>query len=187
MKSAGLAILFLVVLNTTVFAQSDCTEHKSLVLPVAAWAMELATTATSDQAKAAQGNNAFAIQLYRQLRKQSGNLFFSPESISTALAMTYAGARADTAAEMAKTLHFTLPQRQLHPAVGALLRDRNTAHDGYQLKEADALWVQTGQLRSRVEPGGFPGCNGSIAADHQPMGRAADRKQDQGIAPAEDP
>ncbi len=144
MKSAGLAILFLVVLNTTVFAQSDCTEHKSLVLPVAAWAMELATTATSDQAKAAQGNNAFAIELYRQLRKQSGNLFFSPESISTALAMTYAGARADTAAEMAKTLHFTLPQRQLHPAVGALLRDRNTAHDGYQLKEADALWVQTG-------------------------------------------
>jgi serpin B len=144
MKSAGLAILFLVVLNTTVFAQSDCTEHKSLVLPVAACAMESATNATSDQAKAAQGNNAFAIELYRQLRKQSGNLFFSPESISTALAMTYAGARADTAAEMAKTLHFTLPQRQLHPAVAALLRDRNTAHDGYQLKEADALWVQTG-------------------------------------------
>jgi serpin B len=104
----------------------------------------LSTTAASDQAKAAQGNNAFAIELYRQLRKQNGNLFFSPESISTALAMTYAGARADTAAEMAKTLHFTLPPRQLHPAMGAPLRDRNTAHDGYQLKEADALWVQTG-------------------------------------------
>ena len=60
---------------------------------VAAWATELPTTATSDQAKAAQGNNAFAIELYRQLRNQSGNLFFSPESISTVLAMTYAGAR----------------------------------------------------------------------------------------------
>src|SRR6266478_7866962 len=116
----------------------------SLVPLLAAWAAEIPTTAAPDQAKVAQDNNAFAIELYRQLRKQSGNLFFSPESISTALAMTYAGARADTAAEMAKTLHFTLPQRQLHPAVGALLRDRNTAHDGYQLKEADALWVQTG-------------------------------------------
>jgi serpin B len=114
-----------------------------LVLPVAAWA-ELPTPAASDQAEAARGNNVFAIELYGQLRNRSGNLFFSPESISTALAMTYAGARADTAAEMAKTLHFTLPPGQLHSAMGALLRDRNAAHDGYQLKEADALWVQTG-------------------------------------------
>ena len=115
-----------------------------LVLPVASWAVDRPTTATSDQAKAAQGNNAFAITLYGQLRQQSGNLFFSPESICTALAMIYAGARSDTAAEMAKTLHFTLSPGQLHPAMGALLRDRNAAHDGYQLREADALWVQTG-------------------------------------------
>jgi len=101
-------------------------------------------TATSDRSEAARGNNAFAIELYGQLRKQTGNLFFSPESISTALAMTYAGARADTAAEMAKTLHFTMPAGRLHPAMGALLRDRNAAHDHYRLKEADALWVQTG-------------------------------------------
>jgi serpin B len=105
---------------------------------------ENAPSATADQAAVVEGNNAFAIELYGQLRGQSGNLFFSPESISTALAMTYAGARADTAAEMAKTLHFTLPPGQLHPAMGALLRDRNAAHDGYQLKEADALWVQEG-------------------------------------------
>lgn len=115
-----------------------------LVLPVAVWAAELPMTATSDQAVAVRDNNAFAIELYGQLRHKRGNLFFSPESISTALAMTYAGARADTAAEMAKTLHFTLSPGQLHPAMGALLRDRNAAHDGYQLKEADALWVQEG-------------------------------------------
>jgi len=101
-------------------------------------------TATSDQAEAVRDNNAFAIELYGRLRRQSGNLFFSPESISTALAMTYAGARSDTAAEMAKTLHFTLQPGQLHPAMGTLLRDRNAAHDGYQLREADALWVQQG-------------------------------------------
>ena len=115
-----------------------------LVLPVALRAAEVPTTATSDRAEAARGNNAFAIELYGQLRNQTGNLFFSPESISTALAMTYAGARADTAAEMAKTLHFTMPAGHLHPAMGALLRGRNAAHDGYHLKEADALWIQTG-------------------------------------------
>jgi serpin B len=115
-----------------------------LVLSVNVWAAEPPTTTTSDQAEAVRDNNAFAIELYGQLHNRSGNLFFSPESISTALAMTYAGARGDTAAEMAKTLHFTLPPGQLHPAMGALLRDRNAAHEGYQLKEADALWVQQG-------------------------------------------
>jgi serpin B len=115
-----------------------------LVLPVAGWAAETAPSATADQAAVVESNNAFAVELYNQLRNHSGNLFFSPESISTALAMTYAGARGDTAAEMAKTLHFTLPPGQLHPAMGALLRDRNAAHDGYQLKEADALCVQQG-------------------------------------------
>ncbi len=115
-----------------------------LVLPVAVCAAELPITATPDQSVAVRDNNAFAIDLYGQLRHQSGNLFFSPESISTALAMTYAGARANTAAEMAKTLHFTLPPAKLHPAMGALLRGRNAPHDGYQLKEADALWAQTG-------------------------------------------
>jgi serpin B len=96
----------------------------------------------ADQAAVVEGNNAFAVALYGQLRSQDGNLFLSPESISTALAMTYAGARGDTAAEMAKTLHFMLPPERLHPAMGALLSDLNAAHNGYQLRVADALWAQ---------------------------------------------
>jgi serine protease inhibitor len=98
----------------------------------------------ADQAAAVEGDNAFAVGLYGQLRNRSGNLFFSPESISTALAMAYAGARGDTASQMAKTLHFTLPPEQLHPAMGALLRDLNAAHKGYQLSVANALWAQRG-------------------------------------------
>jgi serpin B len=115
-----------------------------LVLPVCELAADLPNATASDQAMLVRDNNAFAVELYGQLRHQPGNLFFSPESISPALAMPNAGARAETAAEMAKTLHFTLPPRQLHPAVGALLRDRNAPHDGYQLSEADALWAQKG-------------------------------------------
>ena len=87
-----------------------------------------------------QGNNAFAADLYGQLRQQPGNLFFSPASISTAFAMAYAGAHGQTATEMAAALHFKLPPAQLHPAMGALLASFNAAHPGYELHVADALW-----------------------------------------------
>src|SRR5436309_1090324 len=102
-----------------------------VILPFAAWAVEPSMPVASDQAEVVRGNNAFAVELYGQLRGQPGNLFFSPESISTALAMTYAGARGDTAVEMAKTLHFTLPPERLHPAMGALLHDLNAGHESY--------------------------------------------------------
>jgi serpin B len=95
-----------------------------------------------DQAALSASNNAFAIDLYGQLRKQDGNLFFSPESISTALAMAYAGARGSTASEMAAALHFTLPPDRLHPVMAALLGSLNAAHPGYQLRVANALWAQ---------------------------------------------
>jgi serine protease inhibitor len=64
-----------------------------LVLPLAVWTAELPMIATSDQAEVVRDNNAFAIELYGQLRNQSSNLFLSPDSISTALAMTYAVGR----------------------------------------------------------------------------------------------
>jgi serine protease inhibitor len=98
----------------------------------------------ADQAAVVEGNNAFAVALYSQLCHGAGNLFFSPESISTALAMAYAGARGNTATEMAKALHYTLPPDQLHPAMGALLRDLNATHSDYQLNVANALWAQQG-------------------------------------------
>jgi len=63
------------------------------------------------------GNNQFAIDLYKKLAEtEKGNIVFSPYSISSALAMTYAGARGKTAEEMAKVLHFELDNDRLHPA-----------------------------------------------------------------------
>jgi len=112
-----------------------------LLSPEAAMA-QTSPPPTPDQAALAAGNNAFAIDLYSQLRKQDGNLFFSPESISTAFAMAYAGARGSTASEMATALHFTLPPDKLHPAMGALLTSLNAARNGYQLRVADALWAE---------------------------------------------
>jgi serpin B len=97
------------------------------------------------------GNTAFAFNLFQQLRDQSGNLFFSPYSISAALAMTYAGARGETAAEMADTLHFPLAQDQPHSSFNDLdqylasLADREIPQDmgdPFQLKIANAIWGQ---------------------------------------------
>jgi serine protease inhibitor len=114
------------------------------VPPSRVQAAETQPVAVADQTAVVEGDNAFAIALYGHLRGQNGNLFFSPESISTALAMVYAGARGDTAIEMAKTLHFTLPPERLHPAMGALLSNLNATHESYQLSVANALWAQRG-------------------------------------------
>ena len=53
-------------------------------------------------------NTKFALELYQELRELDGNLFFSPYSISTALAMTSAGAREGTATQMEQTLQFNI-------------------------------------------------------------------------------
>ena len=67
----------------------------------------------ADETLLVEGNSAFAFELYRALRESDGNFFYSPYSISAALAMTYAGARGETAQQMADTLHFLLGQEKL--------------------------------------------------------------------------
>lgn len=118
-----------------------------LVSGLALSAAEKAEPKKGDVATVVKGNNEFAFDLYGQLRKNDGNLFFSPSSISTALAMTYAGARSTTADEMARTLHFTLPPDKLHPAFAELRKDLNAEGKKrpYQLRAANALWGQKGE------------------------------------------
>jgi len=93
-----------------------------------------------------EGNTGFALDLYAQLKAEPGNLFFSPYSISTALAMTYAGTRGQTEAQMAKVLHFGSDQRSLHAAFGQLQRQLADAGKtkGMELNVANALWAQKG-------------------------------------------
>lgn len=88
------------------------------------------------------GNNRFALDLYRALKDEDGNLFLSPYSVSTALAMVFAGARGTTEAEMAQVLHFDSPQDQLHTIYGELQAslDRGTSIGGYELAIANRLW-----------------------------------------------
>ena len=64
----------------------------------------------------AASNNLFATDLYAKLRERPGNLAFSPTSMSLALAMTYAGARGETAEQMRTVLRFAVPDEALHAA-----------------------------------------------------------------------
>ncbi len=115
--------------------------------------------AASDLADLVKGNSAFAFDLYQALGEGNGNLFYSPYSISLALAMTYAGARGGTAQQMADTLHFILWQDRLHPAFNGLdleLARRSEGPtgqegegtrpgrrvQGFQLHIANSLWGQ---------------------------------------------
>jgi serpin B len=103
-------------------------------------------TAEEETVKAlAEGNNTFAISLYKKLSNEKGNMFFSPYSISSALAMVYAGARGNTEAEMAKALNFQLAPKQLHQAFGEICRKTFfPKKKQYELSIANALWKQAG-------------------------------------------
>ena len=104
----------------------------------------------ADLATLVEGNSAFAIDLYQALREADGNLFYSPYSISLALAMTYAGARGETEWQMADTLHLILPQDHLHPAFNSLDIElgrrgegaKGKDGEGFRLNIVNAIWGQ---------------------------------------------
>ena len=98
-----------------------------------------------NQQTAVAGNNKFALELYGKLENQQGNLFLSPYSISTALAMTSAGARGQTEKQMAEALCFApMKSEQFHKTFGEIIRQLNSAGEkgGYELVVANALWGQ---------------------------------------------
>jgi serpin B len=106
----------------------------------------------NDAASLSQGNSTFALNMLQTLKDKPGNLFFSPYSISEALAMTYAGARGDTAGQMASAMQFLLSQDKLHPAfnnVDIALAARGQGaqgqdQKGFRLKVVNAIWGQNG-------------------------------------------
>jgi serpin B len=124
-----------------------------LAMAAAGGAGVVRAQAAGDTAKIVEGNTQFAADLYGKLAAVEGNIFCSPYSISSALAMTSAGARGNTAAEMAKVLHLEMDGAKLHPGflalTGGLNRDGQMRGPGngplsFELVVANSLWGQQG-------------------------------------------
>jgi serpin B len=116
-----------------------------IIIPLAIGAMILCSLglAAGDRNAVVDGNNQFAFSLYKQLESSNAgrNIFVSPAGISAALAMTYSGARGETEKQMARVLHFSLPQQQLHPAFSEILSGLKGTKD-YEMAVANRLWGQ---------------------------------------------
>lgn len=156
----GLLTYFMLNLAKRALARADLSKRAKLPLQYSAvliglialaWAIvsslpekPIAFNPLPETKSVVEGNAAFALNLYQKLKEPPGNLFFSPYSISAALAMTHAGARGQTESEMAKVLHFDLPPEQLHSAFGALTErmKRIQRWNKISLITANSLWCQ---------------------------------------------
>jgi serpin B len=100
----------------------------------------------ADNATVVEANNRFAWDLYRALEADESNagqnIFFSPHSISTALALTYEGAEGETADEIRSVLYFPENKTALRDGYRALNNDINRGDGAYTLRTANALWAE---------------------------------------------
>jgi serine protease inhibitor len=101
----------------------------------------LLLASTGSRAQPEDSMNGFAFSLYRELGKQEQNVFFSPYSLGTALAMTAEGARGDTARQMGDVLGLDAALKRADPQ---------------RPYDWSALHVQLGQLAVRLAPKPVP-------------------------------
>lgn len=136
---AVICAIILAVSASPVSAESDCCSA-----PMTTTDQQADSTLTP----LVKGNSAFAVKLYQQLGKAGGNVFFSPFSVSSALGMTYAGARENTAAEMQAALSFGLDQEPLHDAFRQLNEKLASVanSDGQKLNIANGLCLTGGDV-----------------------------------------
>ena len=100
---------------------------------------------TDVEKAAAMGTNAFAAQLYGQLRgKGQENLFFSPLSVAAALGLVDLGAAGDTAKQLDAALHLNLPHDQAHLALSQLIQRYVAGRGDATLEIANRLWLKSG-------------------------------------------
>ena len=87
-----------------------------------------------------KANNDFSFDIYAELSKEEGNVFYSPYSIFSAMAMTYEGANGKTEDEIKSVFHY--PEDSiLRPNFASIYNDINKNAKDYQLKTGNALWV----------------------------------------------
>jgi len=140
MKPKNLIISLIVLIAVIVigaFLYKPASETPSSSLPVNE------TGATAEGVDSViEANNQFALEFYQQIKDEGENIFLSPYSISTALAMTYEGARSRTAQEMQSVFHFPEEANVRQPAMAKIYNQINKVDKKYELNTANALWAQ---------------------------------------------
>jgi len=97
----------------------------------------------SDIKNVVDANNQFALDYYSKLKsKDSGNIFFSPFSISSAFVMTYEGAKSETAEEMRSVFYFPEDSNLRRTEYASIFDELNKGDKKYKLSSANALWAQ---------------------------------------------
>jgi serpin B len=149
LAGASLLILLLVMMAgcTSSPASGTCTgcndsNLELLTPPVQAGPGQTATLNLS----VIDANNRFSAGLYREIAQENpaggGNIFFSPFSISSALALTYEGARGTTAEEIQSVFHFPANDTTRREGFAAINAGINQGNTGYTLSTANALWAE---------------------------------------------
>ena len=98
-----------------------------------------------DRQTLADDNIDFLLDLYPRIQPKDKNFFFSPYSISIAMAMVFGGARGETANQIADVMHFSLPPEKLHPAFNAIsteLLQHTGQENGPKINVANSIWGQ---------------------------------------------
>lgn len=148
-------VLFILISAVLLFSTFSCAQTQNYGSEAKSDKPYDTSPNVSDSALAelVNGNNEFAFELYKQLSAtKEGNFFYSPYSISLALAMAYAGANGQTEEQMADTLNFLLENEELHEAFNKLaieLNSRNNVAEGseaqgFELNIVNATWGQRG-------------------------------------------
>ena len=122
------------------YSLSGCTSEASQQKNM----YEISGSLNKDMQNVVRSNTAFAFDMYHQMLKRNKNLFFSPFSISEAMAMTYVGAGGETKIQMGRVLHFQVSDQHLKYGFKRLdehLKSFNT-QKGYTFKTANAIWPE---------------------------------------------
>lgn len=89
----------------------------------------------------ATANNAFAFDMYSMIKSDVENIFFSPYSIFTAMAICYDGAEGSTKEQISNVFYYPLSKPVLEGSTKEMIDTINSDNDAYDLETANALWV----------------------------------------------
>ena len=140
-KLIAVGVIVIIVVSSNIFF-SGCTDQPNPRNEEPILVLDDSNATQEGISSVVSANNQFALDFYSELKDEEENIFFSPYSISVALAMTYEGARGQTAEEMQSVMYFQEDEILRRPAFAWIHNQLNKKDKDYTLNTANALWAQ---------------------------------------------